>query len=494
MFGDYLDPLGDEFHLVLVDQRSQGRSDRTPPATWTLERMAADVERARRGDGLRPLRHARALLRRLRRAPAGGRAAPEHATRPRSSRAARRRRATSPSDRGRTSPPFEPARAARAGVSSRGPARATSKPRGRKCDALLHDQLPFHFADPRDPRIDEFERRAAGVVPAPDLLRHFAVAEYGGIEVEERLGDLAAVEAGLPVFEYTPAEIKRSVVGYGRADKPQVQQMIKLLLGPRGRFRRRTMPLTRSPSPSATCTRTRRRVASAPSSRRAARPPDWRQYRPASAPAALRRRQAPNGRDRASPRFDSRKITLIGSWSTSTAWVTKCSCRCRRSMCSATQATQNHRCGSTATCARTRSLLYGFARPRTGLVRAVDRGRRYRAKGCLAVLSGIEPQDSDSGDRTWRPARLTAIPGVGKKTSERIVIELKDRLPRAPVAASAAGSAASAPPRSATMWSRRSSTWGIIDLSPRKPSRSRNARSSDRGPEAGFERMLKQAF
>ena len=42
---------------------------------------------------------------------------------------------------------------------------------------------------------------------------------------------LAAVEAGVPVFEYTPAEIKRAVVGYGRADKPQVQQMVKLLLG-----------------------------------------------------------------------------------------------------------------------------------------------------------------------------------------------------------------------------------------------------------------------
>jgi crossover junction endodeoxyribonuclease RuvC len=42
---------------------------------------------------------------------------------------------------------------------------------------------------------------------------------------------LAAVEAGLPVAEYTPAEIKRAVVGYGRADKNQVQQMVKLILG-----------------------------------------------------------------------------------------------------------------------------------------------------------------------------------------------------------------------------------------------------------------------
>jgi len=42
---------------------------------------------------------------------------------------------------------------------------------------------------------------------------------------------LAAVEAGLPVVEYTPAEIKRAVVGYGRAEKSQVQQMVKILLG-----------------------------------------------------------------------------------------------------------------------------------------------------------------------------------------------------------------------------------------------------------------------
>ena len=42
---------------------------------------------------------------------------------------------------------------------------------------------------------------------------------------------LAASEAGLCVYEYAPAEIKRAVVGYGRAEKPQIQQMVKLLLG-----------------------------------------------------------------------------------------------------------------------------------------------------------------------------------------------------------------------------------------------------------------------
>ncbi len=41
---------------------------------------------------------------------------------------------------------------------------------------------------------------------------------------------LAAVQAGIAIVEYTPAEIKRAVVGYGRAEKKQVQEMVRLLL------------------------------------------------------------------------------------------------------------------------------------------------------------------------------------------------------------------------------------------------------------------------
>ena len=40
----------------------------------------------------------------------------------------------------------------------------------------------------------------------------------------------AAVEANLPVFEYSPLEVKSAVTGYGRAEKPQVQQMVRALL------------------------------------------------------------------------------------------------------------------------------------------------------------------------------------------------------------------------------------------------------------------------
>ncbi|MGD9906180.1 MAG: Holliday junction branch migration protein RuvA [Vicinamibacterales bacterium] len=60
----------------------------------------------------------------------------------------------------------------------------------------------------------------------------------------------------------------------------------------------------------------------------------------------------------------------------------------------------------------------------------------------LAVLSGIEAADLVAAVQRGDVARLTRIPGVGKKTAERICLELKDRLP----AVVADGSAPTAPP------------------------------------------------
>jgi crossover junction endodeoxyribonuclease RuvC len=42
---------------------------------------------------------------------------------------------------------------------------------------------------------------------------------------------LALADGGLPVHEYTPLQVKQSVVGYGRAEKAQVQELVRLLLG-----------------------------------------------------------------------------------------------------------------------------------------------------------------------------------------------------------------------------------------------------------------------
>ena len=42
---------------------------------------------------------------------------------------------------------------------------------------------------------------------------------------------IAAARAGVEVFEYSPLEVKSALVGYGRADKQQVQEMVRVLLG-----------------------------------------------------------------------------------------------------------------------------------------------------------------------------------------------------------------------------------------------------------------------
>jgi len=53
----------------------------------------------------------------------------------------------------------------------------------------------------------------------------FAVGQARGVVL------LAAAEAGVPVFEYGPHEVKMAVTGYGRAAKDQVQRMVQVVLG-----------------------------------------------------------------------------------------------------------------------------------------------------------------------------------------------------------------------------------------------------------------------
>lgn len=55
-------------------------------------------------------------------------------------------------------------------------------------------------------------------------------------------------------------------------------------------------------------------------------------------------------------------------------------------------------------------------------------------KLALAVLSGIEPADLVAAVRQNDVARLTRVPGVGRKTAERMIVELRDRLPETVVA------------------------------------------------------------
>jgi Holliday junction DNA helicase RuvA len=133
--------------------------------------------------------------------------------------------------------------------------------------------------------------------------------------------------------------------------------------------------------------------------------------------------------------------------------------------------------------------LYGFAtRVEQELFERLISIGGIGPKVGLAVLSGIEPQELVAAIERSDIARLTAIPGVGKKTSERIVLELKDRLPRLDV-----GVAAAAPGASPSL--RDDLLSALINLGYHRPLAEKAVDSAMKAtPDADFERTLKQAL
>lgn len=86
-------------------------------------------------------------------------------------------------------------------------------------------------------------------------------------------------------------------------------------------------------------------------------------------------------------------------------------------------------------------LLFGFAtEAERTLFRSLLKVSGIGAKVALAILSGIETDEFircvNAGDST----RLTALPGIGKKTAERLVVEMRDRVADLPGQSSAASS------------------------------------------------------
>ena len=111
-------------------------------------------------------------------------------------------------------------------------------------------------------------------------------------------------------------------------------------------------------------------------------------------------------------------------------------------------------------------------------------------KLALAVLSGIEPRELVRAIEQADVARLTSIPGVGRKTSERIVVELKDRLPRLRPAVAAAGAGAVEP---STL--RDDVLSALVNLGYHRPLSERAVDVAVKAtPDGSFERTLKQAL
>jgi len=185
-FADYLDPLTDRYRLLLVDQRAQGRSDRDcDPSTWTLETMADDVSRLAAvlgGGEYAVLGHSFGAFVTLQHACDAPGAALGSIV---SSGVPSMRFFDDLDDRLAA---FEPVELREQVTASW--ARESGVTTAAECAELMHDQNPWHFADPRDPRIAEYERKTAGTVYSPEVLRTFSGPDVTGIEVEDRLGEV----------------------------------------------------------------------------------------------------------------------------------------------------------------------------------------------------------------------------------------------------------------------------------------------------------------
>ncbi len=91
-------------------------------------------------------------------------------------------------------------------------------------------------------------------------------------------------------------------------------------------------------------------------------------------------------------------------------------------------------------------LLFGFAtEDERHLFRTLLKVNGVGARMALTILSGIETDEFASCVQTNDAARLTRLPGVGKKTAERLIVEMRDRLDDLPAATARKPENAAAP-------------------------------------------------
>ncbi|MDQ1333835.1 MAG: crossover junction endodeoxyribonuclease RuvC [Thermodesulfobacteriota bacterium] len=108
-----------------------------------------------------------------------------------------------------------------------------------------HDVTCIHAGLIRPPAITPFYKRIHAIFESMvEIMGRYQPQEMAiedlfyakNIQSSLKLGHargavlIAAVQCNIPIFEYTPLEIKKSVVGYGRADKEQVRSMVQVIL------------------------------------------------------------------------------------------------------------------------------------------------------------------------------------------------------------------------------------------------------------------------
>jgi proline iminopeptidase len=180
-FRPWMDPLAERFRLIYVDQRSQGRSDRSDPATWTFSRLASDVSALVSSlelESYAVLGHSFGSFVALHHAVEHGTASHyvligSVASERWQERVEQNLAALEPAElRERVTASWERE------------AEAETEDEFRE---VFRDQLPFHFADVDTDAFRRFHAAADRIRFAPHVLPHLAREGYGRVEVEEQL-------------------------------------------------------------------------------------------------------------------------------------------------------------------------------------------------------------------------------------------------------------------------------------------------------------------
>jgi Holliday junction DNA helicase RuvA len=91
-------------------------------------------------------------------------------------------------------------------------------------------------------------------------------------------------------------------------------------------------------------------------------------------------------------------------------------------------------------------VLYGFAQePERALFRSLLKVTGVGARMALAILSGMDAQSFAACVQREDVVALTRLPGIGKKTAERLIVEMRDRLDRLPNASAVPAATPKAP-------------------------------------------------
>ena len=226
---------------------------------------------------------------------------------------------------------------------------------------------------------------------------------------------LCAVPQGIPVFEYAPRAIKLAVVGSGAAEKLQVAHMIRTLLA----LSERPGADAADALAVAVChahTRTLGLLAQGAAGRPPAGTPMIGSLRgriASKAPPQLTVEVAGVGYELEAPMSTFFHLPAVGA---EVHLLTHLVVR------------------------EDAHILYGFAtEDERRLFRTLIKVSGVGPKIALALLSGVSVADFNQSVQAQDISALTRVPGIGRKTAERLIVEMRDRLVAPQLAGGAAG-------------------------------------------------------